>query len=144
MVLDSLVSRPWKRAPVGKGMLAELNGTLLLKPHTYMNRSGSAVAAVTQYYKVDPGDVLVISDDADLPFGTIRYRQKGSAGGQRGLEDILKALNTENIARIRIGIGRGEGDLSDYVLKPFNSDEKKALPSVLDEAVVLMREWLDE
>jgi PTH1 family peptidyl-tRNA hydrolase len=145
MVLDILGDGlHWKKAPAGEGMVLEQEGTLLLKPTTYMNRSGSAVAAVAQYFDIAPEDILIIADDADLPFGSIRFREKGSAGGQLGLADILKALGSEEIARVRVGIGRDSEELSKYVLKPFSATEQVDLPAVLTRAVMQAKEWRDE
>jgi PTH1 family peptidyl-tRNA hydrolase len=118
---------------------------LLLKPLTYMNRSGQSVATAVGFYKVPPEQVMVVLDDMDLQPGRIRLRGQGSAGGHHGLEDVLLHLGTDRVARCRVGIGsRGRQDGADYVLgRP--TDEEQAL---LDEAVQRSRDavlyWLDQ
>jgi PTH1 family peptidyl-tRNA hydrolase len=98
---------------------------ILLKPLTYMNRSGEAVQPLLNYFGLSPADLLVIYDDLDLPLGHLRLRMKGSSGGHNGLKSIIAHLNTEQWQRIKIGIGRpttGQS-ISDYVLSPFSRDE---------------------
>ena len=105
---------------------------LLVKPLTYMNLSGQAVQQVINFYKIeDTSRILIVFDDFHLPFGTIRLRPSGSAAGQKGLTSILKHLQTDQIARLRIGIGNEFRNAASYVLSSFNSSEKKLLPDVL-------------
>lgn len=105
---------------------------VLAKPHTYMNLSGLFVARLIKYFKVDLENVLIIYDDINLPIGTIRYRTKGSSGGQKGMQDIIERLNTNAIQRLRIGIGKPHNNIKNYVLQPFSPmqisklDEQKA------------------
>lgn len=104
-----------------------------LKPHTYMNRSGEAVAAVVQWYKLTPSEVLVIYDDLDLPLGKIRLRKSGSAGGHNGMRSIISHLHTQDFPRLRIGISSDQRSVSetvDYVLGKFTSTEMAVLPPV--------------
>jgi PTH1 family peptidyl-tRNA hydrolase len=91
---------------------------LLIKPQTYMNNSGSAVASVLNYHRLAPADLIVVLDDADLEFGQLRIRKKGRSGGHRGLASVVEALGTEDFIRVRAGIGRGGGGgtLTDHVL----------------------------
>lgn len=108
---------------------------LLVKPTTYMNLSGQAVHQVVDYFKIqDLSKLLIVLDDFHLPFGTLRLKPSGSAGGQKGLQSILQALKTTHIARLRIGIGNGFTDASAYVLSPFNRNEQKELPHILEWA----------
>ena len=107
----------------------------LIKPTTYMNRSGWAVKQFIQYYKItDVTDILVIADDINLPFGTIRLREAGSSGGQKGLESIIEELETQDFPRLRIGIGDDFGDAVSYVLSDFSPAEKKVLPDIINHA----------
>ncbi len=107
---------------------------LLIKPQTYMNLSGTAVREAMSFYKLEPKDVLVISDDMDLPIGKIRIRKKGSAGGHNGLADIIQKIGSCDFARLRIGIGKPPHenyDSKDWVLGSFSESDKK----LIDEAV---------
>jgi PTH1 family peptidyl-tRNA hydrolase len=107
---------------------------ILLKPTTYMNLSGIAVALGVRYYDIVLSNLLVICDDIDLKFGTIRIRAKGSDGGQKGLRSIISNLETKDFARLRIGVGDHFQDAADYVLSPFSPEEKKDLPSIIQIA----------
>jgi len=114
----------------------------LLKPLTYMNRSGQAIRAVTDWYKLQPESVLVIYDDMDLPCGKIRLRLSGSAGGHNGMKSAIAHLNTQNFPRLRIGIGKPQNAiLSDdptavsHVLGRFSSAETKLMSEVLQLVV---------
>ncbi|MBP9779157.1 aminoacyl-tRNA hydrolase [Candidatus Gracilibacteria bacterium] len=118
----------------------------LVKPITYMNLSGDSVSALVNYYKLDPRrDILVISDDIDMEFGKIRYRTKGSHGGQNGLRDIIAKLGTDEFARIKIGIGRdARYSVSDWVLSMLTLDEQKHI----EETIFLdvrkkIEEWIN-
>lgn len=117
---------------------------LLLQPMTFMNRSGECVRAVVDFFKIELADILLLSDDLDIPFGGIRMRPKGSGGGQRGLVDVLAALNTTDVARVRVGIGRPAGQMSaaDYVLQRFGSGELDLLPEVVDRVVAGVELWV--
>lgn len=111
---------------------------VLVKPITFMNRSGEAVSELARWYKVQPEDMLVICDDLDLPVGRMRLRTKGSAGGQNGLDNILHYLHTDMIPRLRVGIGRPTHtrmDPIDYVLGVPTSDERILLEAGEDRAV---------
>ncbi len=118
----------------------------LVKPITYMNLSGDSVSALVNYYKLDPRrDILVISDDIDMEFGKIRYRTKGSHGGQNGLRDIIAKLGTDEFARIKIWIGRdARYSVSDWVLSMLTLDEQKHI----EETIFLdvrkkIEEWIN-
>lgn len=118
-----------KKCIYGEGVI---NGEKVsfIKPTTYMNLSGEAIVEMLNWYKITPGDILVIYDDVDLKFGTIRYREKGSAGTHNGMKNIIANLKTEEFARIRIGIeNRGEKPipLMDYVLQKFSKEELNEL-----------------
>ena len=108
----------------------------LIKPVTFMNRSGYAVREAVEHYELDVGRIVVVCDDVNLPFGTLRLRATGSHGGHRGLESIIDALGTQDFARQRIGIDvpRDADTLIDYVLEAFTEEEATDLPIVLDRA----------
>ncbi|MFN7517790.1 MAG: aminoacyl-tRNA hydrolase [Dolichospermum sp.] len=114
----------------------------LLKPLTYMNRSGQSIQAVTNWYKLPPESVLIIYDDLDLPLGKTRLRLSGSAGGHNGMKSIISHLNTQNFPRLRIGIGKPkgaiDGDKNDTVahgLGRFSAAENKVMSQVLNFVV---------
>jgi len=128
------VSKLQHKALVGEARLAT-DKVLLVKPQTYMNNSGEAVAALVRYYRVEPADLLVIYDDMDLPVGKIRLRTKGGAGTHNGMRSIIDWLGTEEFARLRVGIDRpSTGDWADYVLAPFQEEELTALRQALEAA----------
>ncbi|MEM6688928.1 MAG: aminoacyl-tRNA hydrolase [Planctomycetota bacterium] len=102
------------------------NKSLVLCPQTYMNRSGRSVRKAFDFYKVELENLLVVTDDLDLPVGRLRLRRKGSAGGQRGVADIIRHLQTDEFARIKLGVGRppASGSAANYVLGKFTEDER--------------------
>ncbi len=104
------------KALIGEGFY-QGEKVILVKPQTFMNLSGEAVGALMSYYKCDLDDMLVISDDLDLPLGSVRIKAKGSSGGQRGIESIIQHLKSSNFHRLRIGIGKSDViPVVDYVL----------------------------
>jgi len=141
MVLDELVER-FKgkfKLETSNYLLAKVSikstPVFLIKPITYMNDSGKAVKQFIQYYKInDLSNFLVVSDDVNLPFGTVRLREGGSSGGQKGLESIIAELKTEDIPRLRIGIGDEFEDAVSHVLSQFTKTEKKVLPDIISHA----------
>lgn len=117
---------------------------LLCQPQTFMNASGDAVRAVTAFYDIAPGRVLVVLDDADLPLGQLRLRPAGSSGGHHGLESIEAQLATREYPRLRIGIGRREGarEITGHVLGRFDSTETGLIDKVLKVAADQAEAWL--
>ncbi|HXD18034.1 MAG TPA: aminoacyl-tRNA hydrolase [Vicinamibacterales bacterium] len=109
---------------------------LVAKPLTFMNRSGDAVAALTRYYGIEAGDLLVVVDEVALPFGRLRARARGSAGGHNGLKSCIERLGTMEFPRLRLGVGRGDArrDLADHVLSKFEADEQPALGEFIARA----------
>ena len=107
---------------------------MLLTPHTLMNRSGASVLAARDFYKLDLEDVLIICDDFQLPLGGLRARHRGTAGGQNGLNDVIRRLGSQEIPRLRVGIGPPhEGwDVADFVLSKFDRGEA----SLIDETII--------
>ncbi len=130
------LSKFQSRAITGSGF-NEGNKLILAKPQTFMNVSGEAVAALVRFYKIPLDHLLVIHDDLDLPFGSIRIRPSGGSAGQKGVASIINRLGTEDFPRLRIGIGRPGGQMlaSDYVLQDFSNSEKKQLEEILDTCV---------
>lgn len=109
---------------------------ILAKPQTFMNLSGQSVQGLAHFYKVPLTNLMVLSDDLDIPFGTIRIRASGGAGGQRGMASTIERLGTRDFPRLRIGIGRPPGrmDPAAYVLQDFPKDEASLLSDILDHA----------
>jgi PTH1 family peptidyl-tRNA hydrolase len=149
--VDAL-SRSWKiplaenrkfQGEYGEGMGPGGVKIRLLKPLTYMNRSGQAIQAVTSWYKLPPESVLVIYDEMDLPLGKTRLRLSGSAGGHNGMKSAIAHLGTEGFPRLRIGIGRPKGAASSkesgdnvsYVLGKFSATETQIMSLVLEFVV---------
>jgi len=109
---------------------------ILAKPQTYMNLSGQSAQGLIHFYKLSLSNVLIAHDDLDLPFGTIRLRPGGGPGGQKGVASTIEQLGTQEVPRLRLGIGRPPGrmDPAAYVLQDFSKDEMKELSSILDRA----------
>lgn len=120
------------RALVGK-LVQDGREILLVKPQTYMNLSGTAVAALAREHNLQPSEIIVVYDDIDLPLGRLRIRAKGSSGGHRGVESIIQKLGSSEFPRIRIGIGRS-GDAIDHVLSRFTREEKAVITPVIEQA----------
>lgn len=117
----------------------------LLLPETYMNDSGYAVQSVKNYYKLLACDIIVVADDIHLPFGTLRVKPKGSAGGHNGLVSIEKHLGTNYYPRLKCGIGdEREGTLADHVLERFKPQEREELPNFIEEAVKVLKSLLHD
>ncbi|MCX6875433.1 MAG: aminoacyl-tRNA hydrolase [Verrucomicrobia bacterium] len=141
MVLDRLAAAAgvtFQSVPRWQSHLAKLpgSGTLLLKPQTFMNLSGRAVQQVLAYYKCPPAQILVVHDDAALPLGTLRFREKGSAGGHNGIKSILQHLGTEDFPRLKLGIGGSHpGELVDHVLGIFAQEERPIFENMLAMAL---------
>ncbi|MEK6235922.1 MAG: aminoacyl-tRNA hydrolase [Planctomycetales bacterium] len=119
---------------------------LLVSPLTYMNRSGQSARAAVDFYKLEPEDVLVACDDLNLPLGKIRLRAKGSAGGQKGLQDVIRHLNSDSTPRLRIGIGEtpDNWDAADFVLSKFTNDEQSEIEQSVREAAQAAVVWATE
>ena len=130
----------------GKAATADAAGktVLLLKPQTYMNRSGQSVATAAGFYKVPLEQVMAVLDDMDLEPGRIRLRAQGSPGGHHGLEDVIRCLGTDRFARCRIGIGsRGRQDGADYVLGRPTADELVLLDAAVQRSRDAIAYWLE-
>jgi peptidyl-tRNA hydrolase, PTH1 family len=144
MVVDEIARRHqlvWSMAPsqVPDAFIVKRFGAepvLLAKPLTYMNRSGEVVAGLAHYYGIGPADVLVVIDEAALPYGRLRARARGSAGGHNGLKSVIEGLGTTEVPRLRLGVGRGDArrDLADYILAKFGADERESLDTFITRA----------
>ena len=125
---------------MGRGKIFEQD-VILFKPTTYMNLSGTAVSEVVNYFKIDINDIIVICDDMAIDVGKIRLRPKGSSGGQKGLQNIIDNLKTEDFKRIRIGIGEpDEYGAIDYVLGKPSKDERPLIDEAINLAVEAIKE----
>jgi PTH1 family peptidyl-tRNA hydrolase len=142
MVADVLAARAGARFRASKfrtlaaeGRLAGF-GVVIIKPLTFMNDSGAAVAGMSGYHHLSPGQVVVVHDDLDLPFGTIRLKLGGGDNGHNGLRSVTDRLGTRDYYRVRIGIGRPPGrmDAAAYVLRDFSAPEREELPLLLGRA----------
>lgn len=122
------------------------NVVQLLCPTTYMNRSGLSVSEAARFYKIPHKDILIVCDDLNLPFTQLRFRNEGSSGGQKGLADVIRMFGTEEIPRLRIGIGQppGQMDATDYVLMNFTEKERPKLAVCLKEAADAVERWIKD
>jgi PTH1 family peptidyl-tRNA hydrolase len=152
MVADTLAKelgetfgRMQSNAMVAQGKRGE-HRVVLAKPRTFMNRSGSAVGALLRFYKTPLEKLLVIYDDVDLPFETLRLRGEGSSGGQNGMKSIIENLGSQEFARLRVGVSRPKGRMRtpDHVLQDFSKDEQIDLPLLLDRAAEAAMSFVDE
>jgi len=116
---------------------------VLVAPQTFMNSSGDSVREVKNWHKLADSDLLVVYDDMDLPFGTLRMRARGSAGGHNGLRSISEQLGSQAIPRLRVGIGRGRSSSTGHVLSRFNAEEERTLPDLVERAAAAVFSWVD-
>lgn len=118
----------------------------LLKPTTYMNESGRAVSSLSRFYKIAPQNCLICFDDVSLEIGKLRLRKSGSAGGQKGMKSVIEQLGTQDIPRLRLGIGPKpeKFDLADFVLSRFTSSEETILEKSLEKAVEAIELFLTD
>ncbi len=130
------VRRPEGKALVGLGRLAGTE-VVLAKPQTFMNVSGVAVRDLIERFDAEPAEMIVVADDASLPWGTIRIRERGSAGGHNGLKSVIGALGSDQFVRIRLGVGPAKPgeDLADHVLRPMSDREVEQAADEIDLAV---------
>ena len=134
--LGADVKRARFSALCGEGNVGDKR-VLLMLPQTYMNNSGEAVAAAMKFYKLEPSQLLVFSDDVSLPLGTVRVRRKGSDGGQKGLRSIITYLGTEDFVRIKLGVGEKphpQMELADWVLSRFTKAEGETMDTAAKTA----------
>jgi len=118
---------------------------MLMKPQTFMNLSGKAIREMLHFYKLDAAkDLLVVYDDKDMVFGKMRQRNEGSSGGHNGVKSIISELGTENFPRLKFGVGHEDQKIPTdaFVLQNFSAEEEEQLPSLIDDAVEKIEEWL--
>lgn len=152
MVVDRFVQS--LNAEFNKSQLKSLTATvtvagkkvLVAKPQTFMNLSGDSAVPLMKYYKIPAERLLVVHDDMDLPFGVLRMRPGGGAGGQKGLASIINRLGHQDFARLRCGIGHppGQMEVHDYVLSSFSKNDEPLLPAVIDNAVGAVEAFITE
>jgi PTH1 family peptidyl-tRNA hydrolase len=139
MVIDHLAAQfgsTWEKSTKWDARISKHANTLLAKPMSFMNRSGYPLVAIAQFYKIAPPEILVVLDDLALPLGRIRIRPGGGSGGHNGLESIILQFGTEEIPRLRVGIGAApvEGSV-DYVLGRFFEEERPLVKSAIERGV---------
>ncbi len=147
-VLDRLAldaSVKWERAQKWGAYWAKAGETLLVKPMTYMNRSGEPLAAVAQFYKIAPEEILAVFDDMALDLGRLRLRLEGTGGGHNGMDSIISTFGTEKIARLRFGIGASSGaGAVDYVLGRFFKEEAPVVEKAVGRAAEAVKWAIDK
>ena len=147
MVADQLVAQfgsAWEKSAKWDALSAKCGAVLLVKPLNFMNRSGHSLFAVAHFYKIEPQEILVVLDDFSLPLGRLRLRERGGPGGHNGLESVIAQFGTEEIPRLRIGIGAAPREGSaDYVLSRFFDEEKPIVRSTIDRAVEALKCAID-
>lgn len=144
------VARRWKAKLKSWKAIADLvvvqgRDVVLVKPKTFMNASGEAVGRVATFFKIEPGDLLIVVDEVQLPLGRLRLRTAGSAGGHNGLKSVIAHIGAD-FPRLRLGVGRGDPrwDLADHVLSPFHNDEREAAVKAVSRAADAVETFLDE
>ena len=140
------ISERKARAKIGIGEVDEKR-VVLAKPRTFMNLSGQAVSRLMRQFNLPVEDLVVICDDMDLPLGRVRIRQRGGSAGHKGMESIIDSLGSQDFPRIRVGIGRPDGDEVSYVLSDFTADEKEvvreAVAEVADALFCILTEGIE-
>ncbi len=140
MVIDKIKERgvfpEFKADKKFNGLVSKKGDVFLLKPQTYMNRSGDAVSGLASYYNIEAKEIIIIHDDADFPLGKLKVDKERSSGGHRGVKSVIKSLSTKDFWRIRVGIrNRTDKKAGEIALKTFGKDEKELLEKVIDAAV---------
>jgi len=147
MVVNQLATQfgsTWEKSAKWEALSAKCGPVLLVKPLSFMNRSGYPLFAVAQFYKIEPQEILVVLDDFSLSLGRLRLRAQGGPGGHNGLESVIVQFGTEEIPRLRIGIGAAPREGSaDYVLSRFFDEEKPIVRSTIDRAVEALKCAID-
>jgi peptidyl-tRNA hydrolase, PTH1 family len=146
-VIDRLATdagATWEKSSKWDAVLAKRGDVILVKPMSFMNRSGHPLFAIAQFYKIAPQEILVVLDDFALPLGRLRIRRNGGTGGHNGLESIIVQFGTEEIPRLRVGIGGAPGQGAvEYVLGRFFEEEKPLVAATVDRAVEAVKCAID-
>jgi peptidyl-tRNA hydrolase, PTH1 family len=147
LVLDQFVSgvgAAWEKSRKWGALWAKVDNLILVKPMTYMNRSGEALGAVVRFHKIEPAEILVVLDDFSLPLGRLRLRPNGSSGGHNGLESVLAQFGTDEIPRLRVGIGGAPSEGAvDHVLGKFFEEERPLVAAGVERAAEAVKCAID-
>ncbi|MGA7746413.1 MAG: aminoacyl-tRNA hydrolase [Candidatus Aquilonibacter sp.] len=147
MVVDEVASRfglsSWKTKDSARQIFDSRRRVVLVEPTSFMNLSGTPVRLISSWHRTPPEGTLVIVDDMDLPFGSLRMRPFGGHGGHNGLRSIIATIG-DRFPRLRVGVGRPEHESIDHVLSPFSTQEREVLPRIIGAAADGVQLWLDE
>jgi PTH1 family peptidyl-tRNA hydrolase len=147
MVVDEVAARyglsSWKTKDSARQIFDSKRRVVLVEPTSFMNLSGAPVRLISSWYRTPPEGVLVIVDDMDLPFGSLRMRPFGGHGGHNGLRSIIATIG-DRFPRVRVGVGRPEHESIDHVLSPFSAEERALLPRIIGAAADGVQLWLDD
>ena len=148
MVVDLLaheIGASWERSNKADAATTKLGNVLLVKPASYMNRSGHPLFAIAQFFKITPPEILVVLDDFSLSLGRLRVRQGGGPGGHNGLESVILQFGTEEVPRLRVGIGPAPAEgSSDYVLSSFFEEQNPLVKSTVERAAEAVKCAIDK
>ncbi len=147
MVVDEIARRygivKWRKKDSAEQAYDATRRVVFVKPTSYMNLSGTPVRLISSWYRTPPEGVLVVVDEMDLPFGRLRMRPFGGHGGHNGLRSIVATIG-DGFPRLRVGVGRPELDSVEHVLSPFDSTERRALPTIVAAAADAVERWLTD
>lgn len=150
------VSETWQKETKFKGEIIKFSGLdlILLRPLTFMNKSGQAVSLVAEYFKIQPEDIIVVHDELDLLLGKLKVRMGGAAAGHHGVESVIESLGTDKFIRVRLGIGNKDGFLGEhkriafsaesFVMEQFLQSEKSKVKSLLKQAVLAVETIIEK
>lgn len=146
MAADALARRlnieNWKTKDGARQAYDARRKLVLVEPQTFMNMSGAPLRIVASWYRVQPQDILVMYDEIDLPFGTLRMRPFGGHGGHNGMRSVIATM-TQQVPRLRIGVGRPQYDTIDHVLSPFGENERAQLIPFIEAAAETAERWIE-
>lgn len=147
-ILDELTRKfnliEWSQKDKFKSEIIKTSELILVRPQTFMNKSGIAVKLIADYYKILPEDIIVVYDELDLPLGKIKVRLGGAAAGHHGVESIIESLGTDQFIRVRLGIGPFRGSAEKFVLEPFLHSEKAHVKHMIKQALKALEELLEK